>query len=127
MFRNGIENQGFKCGGIKKNLTNLLLVFGLTELSKDSAALYESGFFNLGTAPLVLDALKQLMVTIRPQVIPLVESFHMPDSILQTAIGNSYGDIYETQLEWAKTSRLNDTPVPKGFNETLLPILQGKL
>ena len=46
-----------------------------------------------------------------------------------SAIGNSYGDIYETHLDWAKTSRLNKTEdaIPKGYRELILPILQGKI
>jgi hypothetical protein len=51
------------------------------------------------------------------------------DNMLMSAIGNSYGDIYETHLEWAKTSRLNDDKgsIPLGFKEYIMPILQGKL
>jgi hypothetical protein len=46
-----------------------------------------------------------------------------------SAIGNSYGDIYETHLEWAKNSRLNDNKgsIPDGYMENIMPILQGKL
>lgn len=60
-------------------------------------------------------------------MIPLVEAFAYPDSALVSAIGNSYGDIYETQLEWAKASKLNKTQVLPGLKEHILPILQGKL
>ena len=59
-------------------------------------------------------------------MIPLIESWEIPDEILNSAIGNSYGDIYETQLDWARNSRLNKNPVPKGF-EYFRPILTGKL
>ena len=59
-------------------------------------------------------------------MIPLIESWEYPDEILISAIGNSYGDIYETQMEWARNSRLNKTAVPKGF-EYFRPILTGKL
>ena len=53
----------------------------------------------------------------------------IPDNFLMSAIGNSYGDIYETHLEWAKDSRMNKTPgnVPKNFHKHLMPILKGKL
>ena len=40
-------------------------------------------------------------------MVPLVEAFGFDDEIVPTAIGNSYGDIYETQLRWAKESRGN--------------------
>jgi hypothetical protein len=42
-----------------------------------------------------------------------------------SAIGNSYGDIYETHLEWAKGSRLNkkEGAIQDGFMENMFPIL----
>ena len=66
---------------------------------------------------MLLDAAKKLVKTIRPQMIPLIESFGVADQMIVSSIGNSYGDIYETQLQWAKDSRLNETPVAKGFKE----------
>ena len=80
---------------VKENLFNLARVFALTELQKESTSLYEAGYFQMGTASLLLDALKHMMSLVRPQVIPLVESFGYPDNVLMSAIGNSYGDIYE--------------------------------
>ena len=54
-----------------------------------------------------MEAIKKLLLRIRPQAIPLVESVELPDETVCSAIGNSYGDIYETHLEWAKNSRMN--------------------
>lgn len=45
-------------------------------------------------------------------MIPLVEAQRIPDEVMATAIGNSYGDIYETQLREAKESMYNKTEVP---------------
>ncbi len=49
--------------------------------------------------------------------------------MIVSAIGNSYGDIYETHLEWAKNSKLNKTKgnIPEGFETYIMPILKGKL
>jgi|TARA_B110000285_G_scaffold193373_1_gene222349 hypothetical protein len=67
----------------------------------------------------------------RPLVISILESAEIPDELLSSAIGNSYGDIYETHLEWAKNSRLNHTKlgdaIPDGYMETIMPILKGKM
>lgn len=61
-------------------------------------------------------------------MIPLVEVWGITDTQLMSSIGNSYGDIYETQLEWAKNSRLNkDGSMAYGFKEHILPIIQAKL
>jgi hypothetical protein len=67
----------------------------LTELLNDSSPLFETGYFDMGTTPLLLEASKKLMVVLRPQMVPLVEGWRFPDSVLVSAIGNSYGDIYE--------------------------------
>ena len=39
-----------------------------------------------------------------------------------SAIGNEYGDIYETQLEWAMKSRLNKNPIPDYYKTIIRPI-----
>lgn len=49
----------------------------------------------MGTHSILLDAQKKIMNKVRPQMIPLVEAWGFPDSYLVSAIGNSYGDIYE--------------------------------
>jgi acyl-CoA oxidase len=95
-FKQGIEKQEFvTCTKAKGHLSNLAKLFGLYELTKDSIPLYECGFFKAGTASLIQEALKIVLKDLRPHMIPLVESFGIPDSMLVSAIGNSYGDIYE--------------------------------
>eukprot|EP00347_Sterkiella_histriomuscorum_P006528 403352422 len=127
-FHNGINtNSNITCPTLKQHLTLLLRLFAVYELTIDNAVLYECGFFQPGTLHLLQEALKKLLVELRPQMIPLVEAAKIPDSTLVSAIGNSYGDIYETQLEWARNSRLNKTHTAPGFKEHILPIINGKL
>jgi hypothetical protein len=94
-FMEHIEKKKYNSHMITENLKLLAKVYALTELTQDSVALYETGYFPLGTARLLLEAQKKLMVELRPQMIALVEAFGVPDSVLVSAIGNSYGDIYE--------------------------------
>ena len=70
-----------------------------------------------------------MLKKIRPQAIPLIELARVSDNTLCSAIGNSYGDIYETYFEWVKNSRLNkgEDNIPDNFLEIMGPILQGKL
>lgn len=60
-------------------------------------------------------------------MVSLIETYKIPDQELISAIGNSYGDIYETQYKWATGSKLNKHEVALGFEENILPILKGKL
>lgn len=105
---------------------------GLDLLNKDSRACYECGYF--GSEPYgswILGAIKVLNAEIRPHALGLMEAFEMPDNFLMSAIGNSYGDIYETHLRWAQNSRLNKTKagdaIPDGYLEYMTPILKAKL
>lgn len=83
---------------MKDHMNNLARLFAVHQLILDSAPCYESGFFRLGSAQLLNDAAKKLVTLIRPQMVPLIESFGVADSMIVSSIGNSYGDIYETQL-----------------------------
>jgi hypothetical protein len=68
---------------------------------------------------------------IRPKILNILEAWDVSDMFLQSAIGNSYGDIYEQHLEWAKTSRLNTTKsgdaIPDGYLDIMMPILKAKM
>jgi hypothetical protein len=104
-------------------------MMGLNWLQEYTIFGYDTGYFQKGTQVLMNEAIKILLNRIRPQVIPLVELWGYHDSELVSAIGNSYGDIYETHLKWAQESRLNDNKgsIPDGYMEYIMPILQGKL
>lgn len=75
------------------------------------------------------EALEICVARLRPQMLPLVESYYLPDKWLPSVIGNAYGDIYEMQLEKAQQSRLNapGNEVPSYFDELMRPILRAKL
>ena len=110
---------------LRGHLGNCCALMGINFLKDYTHLGYESGYLPKGAQTLINEAYKILLVKIRPQIIPLVETFGIPDSVLVSAVGNSYGDIYETHLEWAKTSRLNDDKgsIPDGYMEYIMPIL----
>lgn len=57
-------------------------------------------------------------------MIPLAECMSFVDEVTtDSAIGNKYGDIYETQLQMAKDSKLNKTPVPPYFETWMKPTM----
>jgi len=114
---------------LRGHVQNLMALLGLTYMQEYSSIGYESGYFQKGTTSLINQAIKVLLTRLRPQLIPLVEMSPITDNHLMSAIGNSYGDIYETHLEWAQTSRMNDNKgsIPVGWNDYIMPILHGKL
>jgi hypothetical protein len=102
-------------------------------LQQDNAAsCYECGYFagGLSFSTFIGNAIKHILKEVRPYAISLVESYGVSDTVLNSAIGNSYGDIYETHLRWAKDSKLNHTKlgdaIPDGYLENVKP-LRGKM
>jgi hypothetical protein len=93
----------------------------------DNTLLYESGFFGKGSLQLLNDTANTLLVTLRPHLIPIAEmqGLQREDSWLVSTIGNKYGDIYETQLEVAKNSRLNTGKPPRYFEKLMKPLYSG--
>jgi len=115
------------CPKLKSYLHNLLCVYGLSELSKSCAPLYDCSYFTADFGrDTLLTALKHKIASLRPQAINLIESIDVPDSTLNSSIGNSYGDIYETYFNNARQSKLNkskDNKVLEVFGDV---ILRGK-
>mmetsp|Transcript_92980 Transcript_92980/g.128119 ORF Transcript_92980/g.128119 Transcript_92980/m.128119 type:complete len:181 (-) Transcript_92980:46-588(-) len=126
LFRDAYAKQNFKDKNIMKHIVLLQRVFCLNEIIEDSQALYESGYFTKGQFTLAKKAFQETLVELRPMMIPLVETFSVDDNQLQSAIGNSYGDIYETQLQWARESRMNRHKVTPLFDKYLKEMLHTK-
>lgn len=76
---------------------------------------------------MVLEFLKIQFKLIRPVMLPLIESFGMNDNILNSSIGNSYGDIYENQLESAVNSQLNKKDMFPDFEKYMQPFYTAKI
>ena len=117
------------CEKLRGHMYNLCSLVGLTWLQDYKTNGYDAGYFQKGAQTLIDEAVKILLAKLRPQMIPLVELSGFSDNLLMSAIGNSYGDIYETHLEWAKDSRMNKTAgnVPEGFHDLIMPMMKGKL
>ena len=119
-----------KDANLRTHFTNLSVLVALRFVSEYEQVAFDSGYLKPGDHALIGEAFKLMLAKLRPQAIPLVELMSIPDEVLCSSIGNSYGDIYETQFEWAANSRLNNQSngnIPDGFMDHIMPILQGKL
>jgi hypothetical protein len=121
-----IAKSNIKCPNLLAYLKKLVMLHGLSELVKDSQTLYDSGYFKAGAGAAITEGIKGLTAELRPQFIPLVEAFDIPDNTLNSAVGNSYGDIYEDYMNLAKRSRLNrnnNDYIPDYLKSTLFPVI----
>ena len=103
-------------------MTNLCILFGLNQLNQNISGCYESGYFGNGVnnQRLIVEAIKQINKMLRLFVIPIIESLKISDESIMSAIGNSYGDIYEQYFEWAKDSKMNHTKAGDAIPDGLL-------
>ena len=102
--------------------------WALQDLLDDGVAVFDSGFVAAGSLRAMQQALERCVAEMRPQFVALVESPYLPDHVVPSVIGNSYGDIYEQQLEQAQKSRLNiNNEVPEYFERLMKPVLRPKL
>lgn len=121
-----VDNYPFKDQNIKPILYDLVRVFALKSLIDDCGAVFDSGYFSHSAFKNLKLALDIAIKRMRPHLIPLIESVALPDELLPSSIGNSYGDIYEQQLELAKGSTLNlqdKDGIPSNFETFIKPFL----
>ena len=103
---------------------NCYRIAALKTLQANCGACYESGFFAAPAASQMSLASDLLVEKMRPQLIPLVESF--PIGEIPSNIGNKWGDIYEQQMEQAKDSGMNKLDkdgVPPQWESYIKPFL----
>jgi hypothetical protein len=68
-----------------------------------------------------MKALKTKISAMRLQALNLIECYGLPDLNLNSSIGNSFGDVYESQINYAWQSKLNQS----GFTLKMLESLRG--
>lgn len=109
IFLRVVLDSKFRDQKIKDLLLLLAKVFALKQLQTDAQACYETGFFGRGSKLLMSNAMKALLVELRPHMIPLIEltTEEVLDHSYASSIGNKYGDIYEKQLTLAMNSKLS--------------------
>ena len=94
--RQRVESYPFVDAKVKVPLELLVKIFAVKQIMKDPQSLYECGFFKMNSGLLLNAAYKQLLVEMRPHMIPFVEySKNLTNGMLST-IGNDHGDIIET-------------------------------
>ena len=83
-FKARITMEDITCANLKKHLSDLCALYGLGLLYNNCEACYQSGYFRpeIPYSELILEAMKKLNGEIRPVILPLVETFSVPDVIL---------------------------------------------
>lgn len=90
------QMKEIKDSNLRGHFVNLSVLMALRFIREYMDVGFDGGYFKSGDQALIGQANKLMLAKIRPHAIPLIELFPLPDEVIQSSIGNSYGDIYET-------------------------------
>lgn len=76
-------------------MTLLLKLFAVYDLLKNPTALFECGYLNPTQLSMLKVSYRELLLKVKDQALNLIEAFDYEDNLVNSCIGNSYGDIYE--------------------------------
>ncbi|KAL6058988.1 fatty-acyl coenzyme A oxidase [Balamuthia mandrillaris] len=109
--------------GLRPVLTQLYRLFALHHMEVNMAALLHDGYVSAQQAELIRQQIRELYKCLRKQAVPLVDSFALPDFMLNTPLGRYDGDIYPHYLETVKQAPHGVGPTPY-WQELIRPLLQ---
>merc|ERR1712127_330627 len=105
VYKEVVQTHKFNDARIAPILIDLVKICSLKSLLDDPGSAFDSEYFAPSAWRNMNAALDSLIMKIRPQILPLGEIKNYPDTIVNSNIGNYYGDIYEMRLEQAIDSR----------------------
>jgi len=101
-------------------------LFAAKAIEADLSLLLEFGFLSGTQARAVRDLAMALCKDMRPDAVPLVDAFAIPDSVLKAPLGRYDGNVYNAYLETVKASK-DDIGRPPYWQEHIAPLTQSKL
>jgi hypothetical protein len=125
-FRRTCENTSIS-ESLRRQLTRCIRLFASNDLLNNSVSLHTCGYFSQEHQDILREYYKNQLKDFRPHALNIIESFFHSDNVLNSCIGNQYGDIYEQQLEWAKNSALNKKGALPAFDKYMKPFYTSKI
>lgn len=108
-------------------LQRVAVLFCLSTLDQEAADFLTSGYLLPDQAIMVKKQLIQILKTIRPDVVALVDAFDFPDYLLNSALGENEGNVYEKMVGMAEKEPINQLKVAEGYQEYIRPLIhEGK-
>ncbi|CAL1601681.1 unnamed protein product [Knipowitschia caucasica] len=107
-------------------LSTLALLYALHGITQHSGDFLQAGLLTVPQMQQISGRVKELLCTLRPNAVALVDAFDFHDKKLNSVLGRYDGNVYENLFEWARKSPLNATEVHESFHKYLKP-LRSKL
>lgn len=95
------------CYLCKPELTQAIACY---TMDTEAADFQRSGYLSSEQAELLRSKVDELLAVIRPQAVPLVDSFKLPDYLLNSALGRDDGEVYRALFDFAIRERRFSQP-----------------
>ena len=85
-------------------------------MDTEAADFQRSGYLSSEQAELLRSKVDELLAVIRPQAVPLVDSFKLPDYLLNSALGRDDGEVYRALFDFAIRERASPSITSSACN-----------
>ncbi|KAI9307460.1 acyl-CoA dehydrogenase/oxidase C-terminal [Cunninghamella echinulata] len=106
-------------------LKKVAILYALSTLEQEIADVLTSGYISPSQSLLLKKQVIASLKDIRPDVVALVDSFDFPDYLLNSALGEQEGKVYERLTEMAEMEPLNSKTVMEGYDEHYRPLIHA--
>lgn len=89
---------------IRNILERLAVLFLLHRINAEIHLFLEGGYMNAKQAKLIRQQIVDSCKDIRPQVVPLIDAFAIPDWVIKSPFGRYDGDIYNKYFEMVNSA-----------------------
>lgn len=112
---------------INKALRTMASLFALNVMEKELAEFLTSGYLSSEQTVMLKSQVIHLLEEVRPNAVPLVDAFALPDYFLHSALGRYDGKVYEAYTKMAEGEPLNHTVVVDGYEQYIKPLVHAGL
>ncbi|CAO3661253.1 unnamed protein product [Umbelopsis vinacea] len=106
-------------------LRTMAMLYSLHTMEEELADFLCSGYISSEQASMVKEQVVTLLEKVRPNALALVDAFGLPDYLLNSALGNSKGEVYEQMTAMAELEPLNHKAVHESYDEVIKPFVHA--
>ncbi|KAG1057147.1 hypothetical protein G6F43_001010 [Rhizopus delemar] len=111
--------------GIAHALQQVAILFCISTLEQESADFLTCGYLSPEQVLMIKRHLVCILKSIRPNAVALVDAFGLPDYMLNSALGENDGYVYEKMTAMAELEPLNQAKVVDGYEDFIRPLIHN--
>lgn len=125
IFLTAVFNNTISDSSLSQALQRVAILFCLSTLEQEASDFLISGYIVPAQSLMIKQHLISVLKSIRPDVVALVDAFGFPDYLLNSALGEGEGDVYEKMAAMAEKEPLNQSVVAEGYKDYIRPLVHS--